>query len=51
MMIIKEFNYVYNMSFEISSIVHKEILTIPLRNMIYVRGGKIVKKRKKKYKK
>lgn len=39
------------MSFEISSIVHNEILTIPLRNMIYVRGGKLLKKERKNIKK
>jgi len=49
--ILNEFNYVYNMSFEISSIVHKEILTIPLRNMIDVRGGKLLKKERKNIKK
>lgn len=49
--ILNEFNYVYNMSLEISSIIQEKISTIPLREMIDVRGGKMLKKERKNMKK
>lgn len=51
--ILEEYNYIYNTSLEISSIIQEEkLLQIPQqRNMIKVRGGKLYKFDKKKNKK
>jgi len=49
--ILDEYNYIYNTSLEISSIVQEEISTIPLRNMIEVKGGNLYKFNKKNKKK